>query len=221
MILPIVNAEMQHLPTQKVGNCFQIEQTCSNCTYVNIESITYPRPNSTVAYVNTPMDNVGHGYTYNFCPNINGNYVVKTCGDADGVLTCVAYDFEATTSGEDMGNAGRSTTFIILSILLFIITLILLIVGFSSKKVPLVIIGVYVGLLFFILFFQSLINNPDISNSVGMFSMITTLYSYYLWIFYASLVIGVVLLIWLLTKWSDINKKNKMAEWGLLDIDDG
>lgn len=133
-------------------------------------------------------------------------------GDKTGV-------WQVTSTGMEINSA--EPTYIFLSSLLFVIMMILLIIGFNSKKVPLVIIGVYVGLLFGILLFQTLMSNPSLIANANTFEMITTLYGIYIWLFYASLVIGVVLLIILLTKWKDLKKNHQFQEWGLIDIDNG
>jgi hypothetical protein len=158
-LLPFVTAEMQHLPTQKQYSCFEIQQTCSNCTYVTLEYITYPAPNSTVAYINTNMTQQGNGYNYTFCEtDTTGVYIISTCGDVDGILTCVNYDLEVTSTGDSSSN----TFFIIFLILSFA----LLLVAFIFKNT---VFAFFSGLFFLVSGVYTMING---------FANITSTYTY-------------------------------------------
>ena len=105
-VLQVATAEIQSLPPQKQGECFEITQTCDNCTYITLEYVTYPTPNSTKAYINTNMTQVGHGYNYTFCEtDLTGQYIISTCGDMNGINTCPNYDFDVTSGGySDQGS---------------------------------------------------------------------------------------------------------------------
>lgn len=124
LVLPTnVSAEIQSLPPQKVGTCVNIAQTCSNCTYVNIDSVTYP--NLTKTYLNTAMSNEGYGYSYSFCDTWTlGDYIVATCGDVDGIVTCINYDFPVTPTGGPESNTLIFLVSIISAVVLLIISFI-------------------------------------------------------------------------------------------------
>jgi hypothetical protein len=98
LLVPLVYSEVQTLPTQQLNSCVNIPQTCSNCTYVNITQVTYP--NMTTTIIGELMTSSGYNYNYSFCnTTLLGDYIVTTCGDVDGVLSCVNYDFLVTSTG--------------------------------------------------------------------------------------------------------------------------
>jgi hypothetical protein len=91
-LISVASAEVQSLPSIRQGECAYLEQTCSNCTYVNLESVTMNKQPPT--YLNLTMTKQGNSYNYTWCnTSILGKYIVKTCGDVDGANTCVPYDF--------------------------------------------------------------------------------------------------------------------------------
>lgn len=103
LIIPIVNAEVQHLGTVKQGDCITLPQTCSNCTYVNISAITYP--NKTTINNEWKMTKSGIMFNYSYCnTNILGQYIVDGHGDIDGIDTAFGYDFEVTGNGKTAPN---------------------------------------------------------------------------------------------------------------------
>jgi hypothetical protein len=117
-IIPLINAEVQSLPTQKQNMCVSLEQTCASCTYVNVDSVKYP--NSSREFFNDAMtNNGGYGYSYDFCKtNQTGNYIVTTCGDVDGTDTCVDYDFEVTGNGKPNASGGIIIIFMIVIVII-------------------------------------------------------------------------------------------------------
>jgi hypothetical protein len=120
LLIGIVNAEVQSMPTQKQGECISLEQTCSSCTYVNVDSVKYP--NSSREFFNDAMtNNGGYGYSYDFCKtNQTGNYIVTTCGDVDGTDTCVDYDFEVTPSGMIQSTSQGIMSIVIIISIIFV-----------------------------------------------------------------------------------------------------
>lgn len=97
-LISLASAEVQTLPPVKQGDIVDLPQTCSNCTYMNI-SVNYP--NQSIAIRNKIMTKVGSEYNYSFSNTTAlGNYISTTCGNPDGVYTCVSYDFEVNPSGE-------------------------------------------------------------------------------------------------------------------------
>lgn len=91
----------ESLGTHKQGEIVEIPQTCSNCTFVNLQSVTFP--NSTIQILNASMTKNGFSYNYSFSDTtILGFYIITTCGDVDGTPTCVNFDFSITPNGEDL-----------------------------------------------------------------------------------------------------------------------
>ena len=124
MNLNFASAEVESLPTQKQYSIVNIPQTCSNCSYVNITKIKYP--NSSEIYPSIAMsstNNINYYYSFNETKE-TGRYIVTTCGDVDGVLTCVDFDFLITQNVEDMTLASIFVGPVLLLIIaiLFLIT---------------------------------------------------------------------------------------------------
>ena len=99
-MINLAAAEIETLGTFKLNECIELRQSCSNCTYVNITSVTYP--DSSLAIGETEMTALGTNYNYTFClANQIGEYIVNTKGDIDGIETVVAYDFYVTSTGSN------------------------------------------------------------------------------------------------------------------------
>lgn len=117
LLVSFTSAEIQSLPTQKLNNCITIPQTHANVTSVNVTKIKYP--NSTEDYTIRVMNTSNnYNYNYTFCgTDTIGNYIVTTCGNGDGVITCLDFDFEVTYTGEkvSLSNAVAPLIMVILS----------------------------------------------------------------------------------------------------------
>ncbi len=100
MILPVVSSQIID-PTINVEQdvCAIIVQSCANCTYVNITSLSYVS-NSTVILTDVSMTARGSDYNYTFCEtNLTGYYLINFIGDDDGVDTIDSYYMEVTSHG--------------------------------------------------------------------------------------------------------------------------
>jgi len=98
------------------GECVDLYQSCSNCSYVNITSMKYP--NDTIVYHNFGMDKNGRDYTYNFCAtDLDGDYFYTTCGDQDGVEECRTFDFYVNEGGVEITDGRSSLTIALLFVL--------------------------------------------------------------------------------------------------------
>jgi len=102
MILPLVSAteNLASLPPIKQGACMPLVQYCSNCTYVNITSMSFP--NGTVISLNYLTEKFGADTYVNnsFCDtNQLGGYTYGTMGDINGVITSQPVSREVTTTG--------------------------------------------------------------------------------------------------------------------------
>ena len=88
-----------NLGTFKLGETINLRQTCPSCTYVNLSSMTIP-PNSTMIYYNEEMTKNGIEYTYDFTPQLNGNYFYVVHGDKDGIDESETFCFSV---GDEFG----------------------------------------------------------------------------------------------------------------------
>jgi len=76
------------LPVVRSGNCFTVQQSCSNCSYVKITTVQYP--NGTMELLDYSMTNfVGSSWgNSSFCNSqLTGEYIFGTEGDPNGILT--------------------------------------------------------------------------------------------------------------------------------------
>lgn len=142
LLINLINAEVQTLPTVQLNKCADLKQTCGNCSYVTISSLVYP--NYTNALRNVNMTKDGTHYNYTFCYNtIDGEYVVNLFGDVDGVDTPAAYNYFVTASGKERTTGGA--IFYFTTLLLLIVLLILSIWGFTRLEKPYLKLAVFYG----------------------------------------------------------------------------
>lgn len=97
-ILPLVSAELTDIGILKQGECINLAQTCSNCSYVNLTSVIYP--NSSINIIGKNMNKYGNDYLFNYCNTTSaGDYRYTVCGDKDGTLDCNNIKFKITPTG--------------------------------------------------------------------------------------------------------------------------
>ena len=120
MLINLISAEVETLPTVQRDTPIILTQICSNCTYVTILSVISPEYNVLLESVN--MTQQGSLYTYNFTnTSLVGEYLLNGVADVDGYETPFAYNFFVTPSGFSRINSGEG---IIVFAGLFIIFLI-------------------------------------------------------------------------------------------------
>lgn len=97
---------LESIGTFKNGECVEIKQTCSSCTYVNF-SLSYP--NSSRILTNQALASQGGGlWTYEYCNNtINGRYEVTGEGDISGTAESFATYYIITPSGSNSMTSGE------------------------------------------------------------------------------------------------------------------
>jgi hypothetical protein len=180
-LISLVSANQQTLGVFKQGDCVELLQLCSSCSYVNILSVTYPNTSSGV--INSAMTKNGGRYNYTFCDTwLLGNYIVNGIGDVDATDTVFAYDFEITPSG----NAGTSS-----NIALFLIAILLVygiaFFGLFGRNVVLTILGGMSMLILGIYLFNNgiIIYRDDITRTIS----------------YITIGIGAVFAIWGSYEW--------------------
>lgn len=114
--------------TFKQGDCINLIQTCSNCTFVNISSVLYP--NSSMAIGRVRMTKDGTFYNYTFCnTTAQGEYRVTGYGDIDypAIFETFTYTFIVTPAG---GMENNLTIFVVM----IIVALGILLVGYVFKN---------------------------------------------------------------------------------------
>lgn len=131
--IALASAEVQSLKPVVQGDTAFLKQSCTNCTYVNI-SVYFP--DGSIAIDNKIMSQNGFNYNYSFTNTTKlGSYIATTCGDVDGVNTCVGYDFDVTPSGQT-GNS-NIVFFIFVVLLVYGITA----AGFFGRNIPITVLG--------------------------------------------------------------------------------
>jgi len=119
------------LGTFKSGDCVNLIQTCSDCTYNNISNVLYP--NSSVAIYNVAMERDDTYYNYTFCNTSTlGIYIVNGYGNLGGVKTNWNYDFGITRSGGVI--EGGASNILIMAIIFMLIVGALCLFGFFRKE---------------------------------------------------------------------------------------
>jgi len=94
-----VQAAETTIGLKKSGDCIELIQTCSNCTFNNISSVILPDGTSnTTILIMTKSDTY---YNYTYCNTIDvGKYIVNGWGDLDGKDTVWSYTFDVTHNGK-------------------------------------------------------------------------------------------------------------------------
>jgi hypothetical protein len=91
-------ASIESLGVFQKDSEIELIQTCANCTFVNITTIT--APNSTIILTDTTMIKNGLRYNYTLPGQSNiGTYSVCGVGDLDKVYTVWCFDFKVTQDG--------------------------------------------------------------------------------------------------------------------------
>jgi len=135
----------QEVPTFKKDQNSTLFQICDDCTYVYLDSIQLPTKQ--MIFINQSMfkNQNSFEYYYTFSSIGDGNYNV--CGDKGGVHKCEAIPYNVTGSG--------ITDTIGFYIIILILTLGLVILGYSIQDVWVIILGAFGLVLFglYILFY--------------------------------------------------------------------
>jgi len=99
-MISLASAE-DNIGSFKPDNEFNITNYCStaDCTYMNLESITYP--DGTVIFLGTSMDQIGQEFTYNFSSEELGKYYFRTCADPRGNEMCERDYFIINPTGSE------------------------------------------------------------------------------------------------------------------------
>ena len=131
-LLTLVSAEQSNLGTIKVNTCFDLYQTCDDCSYVNLTNIKYP--NGNIESFNWVMTKTNQNFNYTFCnTSAIGDYTYTVAGDKGGVYSTEVIGFSVSPSGF-VGTLG-------FYVLILILSAGVIVLGFSKDDAPLVILG--------------------------------------------------------------------------------
>ena len=209
-LIVFVSAAQESLGVFESGICVNLLQTCDNCTYNNITSVTYP--NSTYALNDVVMTKDGNEYNYTFCDtNTTGIYSVNGVGDLDGQHTVWSYTLKITREGDDSTPESRTEAitrgvyFIMAISILFFIAFLLA----RDSAIPIR----WTFFILFILFTTVGINIVaiSISNHLGesgirdIFDQVGAV-AYYIYWFLG----GLLLLIWVITTIATLADRRNM-----------
>lgn len=119
LVLPLVSSSTDTLGVFKQGECINLLQTCSDCTYNNVTSVI--SPSGLISIKNILMSKVGVEYNLTFCNTSElGKYTVNGIGDLSGTSTIWNYWFEITPTGTSL-TTQQSIMFIVGIIVMLII----------------------------------------------------------------------------------------------------
>jgi hypothetical protein len=123
------------LGTFPQDSCVQIVQSCANCTYSNLSTVTYP--NGTFSLLGEyAMTNNGTIYNYSYClTSATGSYNFITHFDENGVdKVSDRNSFSITPSGESPTIAG-AVLYVGLLIVLLVFFILILFYGLNTDNV--------------------------------------------------------------------------------------
>jgi hypothetical protein len=165
IIMPMVNAEIQSLPTGKINQEMSLTQTVTNSTYCNLSKITYP--NNSILNLNRLMTKSTNDYNYSFTPNSLGEYSYITCCNPDGTDTCVGITFIVTNTGYET-TTSKSIIILVGLAIMFLIGILLFLFGLYNL-VPIVKIFT-IGLAILIIAYSVGYGLNTMNNSIGEFT---------------------------------------------------
>ncbi len=128
----LVNVSALDLGIYKQGENVRVAQVCSDSSYINISSITYP--NGSVAVSNIEMTSAGSGefyYLFNFTDD-KGRYDVR--GKSDGCEETFATYFTVTHLGKELTSASATMYIGFLALLVLVFFLNFFGMGFLPSK---------------------------------------------------------------------------------------
>lgn len=126
LLIGSVLGAVTNLGIFKQGDCIELPQACTTCTYNNISKVYFPNQSAAVG-TETTMTKSGNQYNYTFCnTNAIGEYLINGHGDLDGTDTTWNYGFEVNYLGQRLSTGGSILYFILILVLIFVFVLVLL-----------------------------------------------------------------------------------------------
>lgn len=185
--LSIISATQDNFGTRKIGECINLPQTCSTCTYENISAIEYPNGSVIIFSPDESMTQNGIYWNYTHCfPELIGDYWIYGHDDEDGSDEEWEYGLSLSYNGESVNLSNTILPFGFLILCFFFLVL-----GFSFAKEHWLLrtffnfIGVGMGLL--AINSGKIIANQSASlgtmGTVGITIMIVVLAIFFLYIF--------------------------------------
>ncbi len=195
--------------------CFNNNTYCSPSAECNI---TIHYPNGTNLINNAQMTHSGAYFNYSLnksqITELGDYYASVVCQD-NNISGHSTFTFLVSRTGETQSTS-KSIIYGIILLIIFSLSMFSFIIGFSSEKMPLLIIGILAGFIFLIFLWQLIILNPEnVTSLVG-----ETGYQLLLWIFWTAVILIIILILFSALQWHNLNKKSKMAKWGILDEDE-
>lgn len=121
--LPLVQSEVQDLGVFKTQQILTLSQTCQNCSFVNVTRVIFP--NSTQNFINVQMSQpITGNFNASFSmTDANGQYIATTCGDPNGIYTCVDYSFVINPLGKILttSQAGLYSLVLVIAFIFFVL----------------------------------------------------------------------------------------------------
>jgi len=124
----------QSLGTFPKDSTINLVQSCVNSTYSNITRVTYPGTSTNSSFaiegetIMTGLISDTFNYSFSLTSEI-GNYIVYGHCDEDGIKTAWVYDFEITSTGEQVSLSNS-----IIVIVFLILAAVFLVLGYSFSK---------------------------------------------------------------------------------------
>ena len=202
-------AEQETLSTIEINQNITLKQSCSNCTWTNITSVTYS-PTSKLLIGNVNMTRVGTEYTYLFYNTTDfGEYVVCGVSDVDGIQTPWCYNFfvkNTTEGGISFFGIG----------LLFIIGILCFIGFFITRNVPVKWTYFTTSILFFLTSINLLIfeiqDEVISSKMTNFFDGFTAISWYFFW--FTGGLLGIMWIFTFFNTWLYKKNRDKFRRFG-------
>lgn len=197
-------------------SCYNNGAYCSDTAECNL---TLYYPNLSVMINNQLMTNQVNFHNYTLPDtSILGTYTSSVVC-VDGAETSYANPSIIITPDGYSYSSTRSTVYVILTILFFILAFIVIFMGLKSHSVSLLTFSLLGCLLFIFLAFQMLILNPSVI-STDFYSLLVSWFDIYSKVFVFSLALFPIALLYDLIKHFKEKKMNRMRGVGLLDDDE-
>lgn len=218
----------------KQGQDINLLQTCANCSFINVTSIT--NPNGTVLISNVVMTKDGSVFNYTLNSSLTtalGTYRVNGIGNPDGVNEIWAYSFDVTPTGTIL-ETSESILYVIILIVTFILFLGFLYpaikLPYSNKVNPdgsitritrlkyLKLLSVWFAYGFFMWFLQTL-NGISINyiTLTYLSNFITSIFTYSQW--FSVGITFLILTILFVEVWKDIILSKTIKRYGKAFVD--
>ena len=183
-------AQTDQLGIFKQGDCVDLLQTCADCSYNVITSVTYP--NSSQALGQHTMTKINTQYNYTFCKtSLLGTYLVNGYGDLGGTDTIWNYNFEVTKNGQDSTNSD----FMPIIIAIGGVIIILLVLSYFLSENHGILAALFAGIGFYMLIPLLNVANNALENNyndLGISGMINAITTILTWLDYALIIYIIV-----------------------------